>query len=89
MKQKTEVTIAGKRYSIVGDEKPDYIHKIAKYVDDKMSVLGDQNKELTQERAAVLAAINIADEYFKAEENADSLRKQIVEMMQMSNKKKA
>jgi len=89
MKQKTEVTIAGKRYTIVGEEKADYIQKIAKYVDDKMTELINQNNELTQDRAAVLTAINIADEYFKAEENADSLRGQIVEMMQMTNKKKA
>jgi len=87
MKQKTEVTIAGKRYSIVGDEKADYIKKIAQYVDDKMAELMNQNNELTQDGAAVLTAINIADEYFKAEENADSLRKQIVELMQLPNKK--
>ena len=87
MKQKTEVTIVGKRYSIIAEEKKEYVMKVAEYVDKKMRELSDKNPELTQERAAVLAAINIADEYFKAEENADSLRGQIVELMQLKSKK--
>ena len=88
MKQKKEVTIAGKRYSVVGNEPAEYIEKIATLVDEKMNTLMEKNTELTRERAAVLTALNIANEYLKAEENADSLRSQLVELMQIPSKKK-
>ena len=81
MSEKNGVNIAGKMYSIVGKEDKAYIQKIAAYVDEKMTMLMAKNSELTTERAAVLAAINITDELFKAEDNANNLRAQVGELI--------
>ena len=88
MGKKTEVTIAGKKYAIVGNDDKKYIEKIAEHVDKKMNELMKGNTELTQERAAVLAAINIADEYFKAEETAGNLRAEVGELIASMKGKK-
>jgi cell division protein ZapA len=77
MKEKVEVIIAGKKYTVVGSEASDYMERVADYVNEKMQMLLDNNSQLTMEGAAVLTAINVADDYFKAEETADNLREQV------------
>jgi len=42
---------------------PDYILKLAEYVDGKMRAVADQTHTVDSSRLAVLAALNIADEY--------------------------
>ena len=86
MKEKISVNIAGKMYSIIGNENKEYINKIASYVDEKIATLIDNNSELTTERAAVLAALNIADDLFKSEENVDNLREQVGRLISSSKK---
>jgi cell division protein ZapA len=85
MKNKTEVSVAGKKYNIVGFESSDYIVKVAKYVDDKMRELMKGDKRLTAESAAILTALNVADDYFKAEESAKSLREQVGSFLKGGN----
>lgn len=77
MKEKVEVIIAGKKYTVVGVETPEYMQRVAEYVNEKMQLLLDANSQLTMEGAAVLTAINVADDFFKAEETADNLREQV------------
>ena len=61
-KNKTIVRIAGKEYTLVADLPEEYIHKVAIYVDRKMSDVTRQRDNLSTAMIAVMAAINIADE---------------------------
>jgi len=76
-KMKTEVKICGKEYTIVSAESPEYMHKVAAYIDKKMSEILGANPNLPSSMAAILTAINVGDDYFKAMESADNMRVQV------------
>lgn len=49
-------------YQLRGSD-PEYILKLAEYVDAKMRAVAQQTQTIETARLAVLAALNIADEY--------------------------
>jgi len=61
----TTVHIFGHEYKIKGYADKNYIESIAKYVDEKMKEVAESTALTSQERVAVLAALNIADELFQ------------------------
>jgi len=67
-KNKVAVRIAGNEYVITGSESPEYIKKIALFVDRKVMEITRKNHLLSTSMASVLAAINMADEMFRANE---------------------
>lgn len=64
-KSKVSVKIYGQEYTISGEMPKEYIIKIANYVDEKMTDLGQKLRNGTTASIAILSAVNIADEYFK------------------------
>jgi len=56
------VEIFDQGYNLRGTD-PEYILKLAEYVDAKMRAVADQTHTVDSSRLAVLAALNIADEY--------------------------
>lgn len=74
VKNKVEVRIAGKDYTLVGAESDEYIQKIALYIDKKMNEIIRSNNRLSTSMAAVLAAINVADDFFKIYEIESRLK---------------
>ena len=56
------VEIFDQTYNLRGSD-PEYIQKLADYVDEKMRVVAEQTATVDSLRLAVLAALNIADEY--------------------------
>ena len=58
----TRVQIFGQTYSIAGDLDPAYVQKLAAYVDAKMHAIADATTTVDTQKAAVLAALAIADE---------------------------
>src|SRR6266550_3711738 len=59
------VEIHGQRYPIRSGLDPEYVARLATYVDDKMRAAGDSAPTGDSLRLAVLAALNIADELFR------------------------
>jgi cell division protein ZapA len=62
MPSPTRVQIFGQTYSIAGDLDPAYVQKLAAYVDEKMRTISDATSTVDTQKAAVLAALAIADE---------------------------
>jgi cell division protein ZapA (FtsZ GTPase activity inhibitor) len=60
-----KVTIFGNDYHLKATEDPDYIERIAQYVDGKMRELQGRSTISSSTKIAILAAINIADELHK------------------------
>jgi cell division protein ZapA len=56
------VEIFDQAYQLRGSD-PEYILKLAEYVDAKMRAVAQQTQTIETARLAVLAALNIADEY--------------------------
>jgi cell division protein ZapA len=59
------VEIQGQRYPIRSSLEPEYVARLATYVDEKMRAAGDSAPTGDALRLAVLAALNIADELFR------------------------
>ncbi len=64
-KNRVNVTIFGKDYSLVSEVDTDYIRKAAGYLDSKMREVSENYPNIPEARVAVLAALNIADELFR------------------------
>ena len=73
------VKINGSEYNLKGDEREEYLHKVAGYVDKKIADVLKKNKRLSLGDASVLAALNIVDEKFKGDENNQALKKEVEE----------
>ena len=87
MKNRVTVTIAGQEYTLVGTEDVSYTEKVAAHVDAKVQEVLDGAK-VSMVDGAVLAAVNIADEYFKEVETAENLRRQLKEYLEEATKAK-
>jgi len=66
------VEIYDQTYQLRGSD-PEYIGKLAEYVDTKMRVISQQASTVDSLRVAVLAALNIADEYLILKSKYDSI----------------
>src|ERR1700692_4747288 len=64
------VEIFDQAYNLRGSD-PEYILKLADYVDSKMRAVAEQTHTVDTARLAVLAALNIADEYHLLKRNQD------------------
>jgi cell division protein ZapA len=64
------VEIFDQPYNLRGSD-PEYIVKLAEYVDSKMRAVSEQTHTVDTARLAVLAALNIADEYHLIKRNTD------------------
>jgi cell division protein ZapA len=60
--QSVRVEIFDQAYNLRGSD-PEYILKLAEYVDSKMRAVAQATNTIDTVRLAVLAALNIADEY--------------------------
>ena len=76
MENHVTVSICGEEYTLVAEEAPSYMHKIGEYVDLKLTEMLN-TAQVGRTDAAVLTAVNIADELFKEREAAEGLRAQV------------
>jgi cell division protein ZapA len=71
------VEIAGERHVLRSDAPPDYTQSVAAHVDATIRALGLVST-LDAHRAAILAALTITDELFRARSEVTALREEIV-----------
>ncbi len=62
MNAPVKVQIFGQTYSIRGELDEEYVQELAAYVDEKMRTLAEATATVDTQKAAVLAALAIADE---------------------------
>lgn len=91
-KNKVVIRIAGNDYTLVGVESEEYIQKVGLYIDRKMNEILMRNSRLSTSLAAVLTALNVADDFFKSRERETALRgenekiNEEIELLKMENK---
>ncbi len=76
-KTRSTVEIYGETYTIVGDENPEHIFKVASLVDKKMREIKEKNQNLDTRKLAVLTALNTVNELLKCEEELARLKRKM------------
>lgn len=76
MLNRVVVTIDGLEYTVVSEDSVDAIRRSAGLVDENITAI-KKSAPLSSLSASVLAAMNLADSYYKALESTDNLRRQI------------
>ncbi len=76
MENRITVSICGTEYTLMAEESPAYMQKVAAMVDTKMSEIMASGR-INRSDAAVLAAMNIADEMLKQQGSTENLRAQL------------
>jgi cell division protein ZapA (FtsZ GTPase activity inhibitor) len=76
---KTSVTvrIAGEEHTIRASAEPTYTRKCAKLVDDRIHQIRLQAGLIEGHKAAILAALSIADECFQAQDELERVRREL------------
>ena len=83
VKNRVTVTIGGMEYHLLADDDPQYVKKTAELVDRKLREVHQGSANLSALTAAVMAALNIADDYYQIREYADeaaSLRAELARL---------
>jgi cell division protein ZapA len=78
-KKVTTVKIYKQTYQVRSGGDPEYIKRLAKYVDETMTDVFESTPSVDSIKVAVLAALNIADEYFSTKDELDSLEEAVSE----------
>ncbi len=81
--QSVEVQILGQTYSIRTDEDEAYIKALAEYVDQKLKEIYSAAPNVNHVKAAIMTALGIADELFKARAGQEDLDRMIEEKTKM------
>ncbi|MDO5346165.1 MAG: cell division protein ZapA [Lachnospiraceae bacterium] len=80
-KNKTEVLIDGKIYTLSGYESEEYLQRVATYINNKIAEIktAEGYHRLPSDLQGIMLNLNTADDYFKAKKQADSLEAQLAE----------
>ncbi len=73
------VEIAGQRYPIRSSLEPEYVARLAQYVDEKMRAAAESTPTGDSLRLAVITALNIADELFRCKYTSDARSGELAE----------
>lgn len=78
-KSNAEVIIGGKVYTLSGYEGEEYLQKVAAYINGKINEFDamEEFKRLPMDMKSTLVELNIADDYFKAKEQAEKLEQDL------------
>lgn len=68
----TEVEIFGQTYNVRGEGDPDYLAELARFVDSRMRDVAATVATVDATKIAILAALNIADEFSRYRKQRES-----------------
>ena len=80
-KNKTEVLIDGKIYTLSAYESEEYLQRVATYINNKLAELKklDGYARLSQELKSILLELNVADDYFKAKNQVEMVEEELAQ----------
>ena len=71
------VMIYDQEYFIRGDLDEEYIRRLARYLDAKMRSIAEHTRTVDSLRVAVLAALNVVDEYHQMKSQHEAMTQQL------------
>ncbi len=76
MKKLMEVEIFGQTFTVTSEDDEQYVNELAAHVDQRMRQIADSARTSVPVRVAMMAALSIADDCFKATRQEEELRKE-------------
>lgn len=87
MQKSVEIQIMGQKFVVRSESDEDYVKHVATFVNERISEILSKTKSVASLNVALLAAMNIADEFFKYKEReGDKFRgvtKRIEQMIEL------
>lgn len=87
MKKQVEIKVLGQKFVVRSDSTEEYIHEVASFVDQKMNEVMNGAQTVSSLNVAILAAMNIADEFLKykreKEKQYESAEKKIKSVLEL------
>lgn len=77
IKNRVKLTIGGAEYAIITEDDVNYVTELGAELNEALSNIMKENPHISTTQAAVLLALDYADEFKKANITADNLRSQI------------
>ena len=82
MQKAVEVKIMGQKVVHRSDDEEQYIRKVAAYVDGKMQEVSQTTGSRGKYSVAILAALNIADEFHRLKDNHDVVATRVDQVLE-------
>ena len=84
--KKVDVLMSTGRITLRSDESPEYLQKLASYVDSKISDLKAKNlsASVDERRRSLFIAMNLADDYFKLKDRHTAQDVEIKELIEIN-----
>ena len=86
---KVKLDIRGVKYFINTDESVEYTEELGRKIDERMAQIIKSSSFITMTQAAVLVALEMADELAKSEKNVENFRSQIKDYLEDAAKAKS
>ena len=86
---KVKLTIRGSNYVINTDESVEYTEELGRRIDERMNEIMNDSFFVTATQAAILVALEMADELTKSEKNVENFRSQIKDYLEDAAKAKS
>jgi len=77
LKKRYYIKVMGQDLSVVSDAEEEHVAKVVQYVNDKVEEIGKQTSHFNSLNIAILAALNIADEYFRVKVAEEIIHQQL------------
>ncbi len=77
MKKSFQIKILGQELTVLSDSGDEHVEKVVKYLSDKLEEIGKATNRTNNLNIAILAALNIADEYIKMQGFKEEMRSQV------------
>lgn len=71
-----EVDIFGQTFTVNSEEQARYVKELAAYVDQRMRQIAGNTKTVVPLRVAIMAALSIADEWYKASQREQEIEEE-------------
>lgn len=82
MKKSYDLTILNQKFTIKSDNDEKQVKKVADYVNKKMYEIVSANKAISTANVAILAALNIADDYYHFKKQKKEMTSTWIEKLQ-------
>lgn len=86
MKKPIRIRILDHEYLLRSDEDEERVREIAEFVNDKLGEIRHSGANLSEGKAAILAAFYVASDYFQALRERDELAKSVEDRVRSINK---